>query len=60
MIYRQLPNLASLETLHLRNTQRTVNNFPSGLDKLEHLAGKHVLCIDRFKDFCSLQSEVNN
>lgn len=36
---RQLPALLSLETLHMRNTQRTLNNFPSGLENLAHLAG---------------------
>ncbi|KAK2175165.1 hypothetical protein NP493_747g01024 [Ridgeia piscesae] len=34
---RQLPALVSLETLHMRNTQRTLSNFPVGLDSLANL-----------------------
>ncbi|KAK3582011.1 hypothetical protein CHS0354_039677 [Potamilus streckersoni] len=34
---RQLPALVSLQTLHMRNTQRTLANFPSGLDSLTNL-----------------------
>ncbi|KAI0215973.1 Flightless-1-like protein [Lamellibrachia satsuma] len=34
---RQLPALVSLETLHMRNTQRTLSNFPVGLDLLANL-----------------------
>ena len=39
-IFRQLPALESLEKLHMRNTQRTINNFPSGIDQLQFLAGE--------------------
>ncbi|XP_053610117.1 protein flightless-1 [Plodia interpunctella] len=35
---RQLPSLQSLETLHMRNTQRTVANLPTSLDTLANLA----------------------
>ncbi|KAL1488438.1 hypothetical protein ABEB36_014910 [Hypothenemus hampei] len=31
---RQLPSLTCLETLHLRNTQRNLNNFPTKLENL--------------------------
>ncbi|XP_030759863.1 protein flightless-1 [Sitophilus oryzae] len=34
---RQLPSLINLETLHLRNTQRNLNNFPGNLDNLVNL-----------------------
>ncbi|XP_022317949.2 protein flightless-1 homolog isoform X3 [Crassostrea virginica] len=34
---RQLPALVALETLQMRNTQRTLANFPSGLDTLSNL-----------------------
>lgn len=34
---RQLPSLQSLETLHMRNTQRTLANLPSSLDTLSNL-----------------------
>ncbi|XP_064595508.1 protein flightless-1 homolog isoform X2 [Liolophura sinensis] len=34
---RQLPALVSLQTLHMRNTQRTLGNFPTGLDTLTNL-----------------------
>uniref|UniRef100_A0A6M2DKF3 Putative serine/threonine phosphatase 2c n=1 Tax=Xenopsylla cheopis TaxID=163159 RepID=A0A6M2DKF3_XENCH len=35
---RQLPSLQSLEILHMRNTQRNLNNFPSQLDSLSNLS----------------------
>ncbi|XP_028172324.1 protein flightless-1-like isoform X3 [Ostrinia furnacalis] len=35
---RQLPSLQSLETLHMRNTQRTVANLPTSLDTLSNLS----------------------
>lgn len=35
--YRQLPSLTSLETLHMRDTQRTLNNMPSSLEMLTSL-----------------------
>lgn len=41
MFYRQLPALTSLETLQMRNTQRTLNNFPLGVDTLANLQGKN-------------------
>ncbi|XP_049873153.1 protein flightless-1 [Pectinophora gossypiella] len=34
---RQLPSLQSLETLHMRNTQRTVANLPTSLETLSNL-----------------------
>lgn len=34
---RQLPSLLNLQTLHMRNTQRTLSNFPTNLDNLTHL-----------------------
>ena len=34
---RQLPSLTSLTTLHLRNTQRILNNIPSSLEALTNL-----------------------
>ena len=37
---RQLPVLTALQTLHMRNTQRTLSNFPTGLDTLTNLQGK--------------------
>lgn len=36
---RQLPALISLETLHLKNTQRTLTNIPQGLENLPNLKG---------------------
>lgn len=35
---RQLPSLMNLETLHMRNTQRTLTNIPSSLDSLTNLS----------------------
>lgn len=35
---RQLPSLINLETLHMRNTQRTLANIPSSLDSLTNLS----------------------
>ncbi|XP_072949414.1 protein flightless-1 [Epargyreus clarus] len=35
---RQLPSLQSLETLHMRNTQRTLANLPTSLDTLCNLS----------------------
>ncbi|XP_035825487.1 protein flightless-1 homolog isoform X3 [Aplysia californica] len=34
---RQLPVLTALQTLRMRNTQRTLSNFPTGLDTLTNL-----------------------
>uniref|UniRef100_A0A4W6CA62 Protein flightless-1 homolog n=1 Tax=Lates calcarifer TaxID=8187 RepID=A0A4W6CA62_LATCA len=36
---RQLPAMVALQTLHLRNTQRTQSNMPTSLEGLTHLAG---------------------
>ena len=38
LIYRQLPSLVCLETLHMRNTQRTLSNFPTSLETLSNLS----------------------
>lgn len=35
---RQLPSLLNLETLHMRNTQRNLNNFPTNLESLINLS----------------------
>lgn len=35
---RQLPSLVNLETLHMRNTQRNLFNFPGNLDNLTNLS----------------------
>lgn len=37
-LFRQLPSLINLETLHMRNTQRNLNNFPSNLENLTNLS----------------------
>ncbi|XP_077967219.1 protein flightless-1 homolog [Styela clava] len=34
---RQLPSMIGIKTLHLRNTQRSLSNFPSSLDTLKFL-----------------------
>ena len=39
VFYRQIPALTSLQTLHMRNTQRTLSNFPAGLESLDQLTG---------------------
>lgn len=36
---RQLPAMSSLQMLHMKNTQRTLANFPAGLDTLANLKG---------------------
>ena len=36
-INRQLPSLVALQTLHLRNTQRSEANLPSNLESLVNL-----------------------
>ena len=38
-VFRQLPGLIALQKLHMRNTQRTISNFPTGLDALTQLQG---------------------
>ena len=35
----QLPAMVALQTLHLRNTQRTQTNMPTSLEGLTQLAG---------------------
>lgn len=35
--FRQLPSLLNLETLHMRSTQRNMNNFPSSIENLTNL-----------------------
>lgn len=35
--YRQLPSLVNIETLHMRDTQRTLANMPSSLETLTNL-----------------------
>ncbi|KAK2510157.1 LOW QUALITY PROTEIN: hypothetical protein MC885_017836, partial [Smutsia gigantea] len=54
---RQLPALTALQTLHLRNTQRTQGNLPTSLEGLSSLAACAVstsaitelsLCIDQW------------
>lgn len=42
---RQLPSLVSLESLHLRNTQRTGTNIPSELYKCSNLKGNFIKLI---------------
>lgn len=36
-MYRQLPSLVGLETLHMRDTQRTLANMPPSLESLTNL-----------------------
>uniref|UniRef100_A0A8B9YAM7 Protein flightless-1 homolog n=1 Tax=Bos mutus grunniens TaxID=30521 RepID=A0A8B9YAM7_BOSMU len=43
---RQLPALTALQTLHLRNTQRTQSNLPTSLEGLSHLADVDLSCND--------------
>uniref|UniRef100_S4RA31 Disease resistance R13L4/SHOC-2-like LRR domain-containing protein n=1 Tax=Petromyzon marinus TaxID=7757 RepID=S4RA31_PETMA len=43
---RQLPALTKLQTLHLRNTQRSPNNMPASLDALSHLTDVDLSCND--------------
>lgn len=38
-VSRQLPAMVALQTLHLRNTQRTQSNMPTSLEGLAQLAG---------------------
>lgn len=40
---RQLSSMQSLETLHLSNTKRTLNNIPSILEQLTNLSGRILL-----------------
>lgn len=40
---RQLPAMTALQTLHLRNTQRTQSNLPTSLEGLNNLAGRTIL-----------------
>ncbi|KAG8145810.1 hypothetical protein E2320_012293 [Naja naja] len=43
---RQLPAMTALQTLHLRNTQRTQTNLPTSLDGLTSLADVDLSCND--------------
>ncbi|XP_061404847.1 protein flightless-1 homolog [Lethenteron reissneri] len=43
---RQLPVMTKLQTLHLRNTQRSPNNMPASLDALSHLTDVDLSCND--------------
>ncbi|KAG7270171.1 hypothetical protein CRUP_026172 [Coryphaenoides rupestris] len=43
---RQLPAMVALQTLHLRNTQRTQSNIPTSLEGLTHLADVDLSCND--------------
>ncbi|XP_042294344.1 protein flightless-1 homolog [Sceloporus undulatus] len=43
---RQLPAMVALQTLHLRNTQRTQSNLPTSLDSLTNLADVDLSCND--------------
>ncbi|ETE72453.1 Protein flightless-1-like protein [Ophiophagus hannah] len=43
---RQLPAMTALQTLHLRNTQRTQSNLPTSLDGLTSLADVDLSCND--------------
>uniref|UniRef100_A0A8C1ZQR5 FLII actin remodeling protein n=1 Tax=Cyprinus carpio TaxID=7962 RepID=A0A8C1ZQR5_CYPCA len=43
---RQLPAMVALQTLHLRNTQRTQNNMPTSLEGLTNLADVDLSCND--------------
>ncbi|KAM9494572.1 protein flightless-1 homolog [Clarias gariepinus] len=43
---RQLPAMVALQTLHLRNTQRTQSNMPTSLEGLSHLADVDLSCND--------------
>ncbi|KFV77822.1 Protein flightless-1, partial [Struthio camelus australis] len=41
---RQLPAMTALQTLHLRNTQRTQSNLPTSLEGLTNLADVDLSC----------------
>nr|XP_056722154.1 protein flightless-1 homolog [Euleptes europaea] len=43
---RQLPAMIALQTLHLRNTQRTQSNLPTSLDGLTNLTDVDLSCND--------------
>ncbi|CAL9693740.1 unnamed protein product [Knipowitschia caucasica] len=43
---RQLPAMVALQTLHLRNTQRTQSNMPTSLEALTLLADVDLSCND--------------
>uniref|UniRef100_A0A8C4DS44 Protein flightless-1 homolog n=1 Tax=Dicentrarchus labrax TaxID=13489 RepID=A0A8C4DS44_DICLA len=49
---RQLPAMVALQTLHLRNTQRTQSNMPTSLEGLTHL--KYYIYIFKFGKLSSL------
>lgn len=41
---RQLPSMSGIKTLHLRNTQRSISNFPSSLENLKFLEDVDLSC----------------
>uniref|UniRef100_A0A670JT16 FLII actin remodeling protein n=1 Tax=Podarcis muralis TaxID=64176 RepID=A0A670JT16_PODMU len=43
---RQLPAMVALQTLHLRNTQRTQSNLPTSLEGLSNLSDVDLSCND--------------
>ncbi|XP_048220972.1 protein flightless-1 homolog [Perognathus longimembris pacificus] len=43
---RQIPAMTALQTLHLRNTQRTQSNLPTSLEALSNLADVDLSCND--------------
>lgn len=43
---RQLPAMMALQTLHLRNTQRTQSNLPTSLEGLSNLSDVDLSCND--------------
>ncbi|KAJ8254264.1 hypothetical protein COCON_G00208760 [Conger conger] len=43
---RQLPAMVALQTLHLRNTQRTQSNLPTSMEGLTNLADVDLSCND--------------
>lgn len=55
---RQLPAMVALQTLHLRNTQRTQSNMPTSLEGLTQLAGnsRPLLTFNKHASICSSSS----
>uniref|UniRef100_A0A8C4DQ51 Protein flightless-1 homolog n=1 Tax=Dicentrarchus labrax TaxID=13489 RepID=A0A8C4DQ51_DICLA len=51
---RQLPAMVALQTLHLRNTQRTQSNMPTSLEGLTHLAVVGLIRPTRPSAICKL------
>lgn len=48
----QLPAMVALQTLHLRNTQRTQSNMPTSLEGLTHLTGDEIFSPSRKSIYC--------